>query len=269
MRARADPAQPGRFGTSTFGSAAPTCAGTGVRPNPSKLSGADSAAKLRAMVAPGGPRSPAQPSRTPQKAFGRPALAHPVWFLKTTIGVPHRASGAGMRPGRGHRMLGGRRWGETIGATVNAAREVPWAEYTLDRAAWKGLGASFLQRVLRRKAATVPPGRSTTMKDVWPPTCEFTSEFTSEFVVELPFHASRRSDICATTHNGSNKNEAVSDACVGAEETTNAEVAQVRHLLVMSALEARQAVPLNRRRPEFGPAVGHIGQLRSPWIAEK
>lgn len=53
----------------------------------------------------------------------------------------------------GRRMLRTRRWDPGHGRCVE---EVPWTDIALDRATWKDLEASFLQRVLRRKAAHVP-----------------------------------------------------------------------------------------------------------------
>lgn len=44
-------------------------------------------------------------------------------------------------------------------ATLDEVCEVAWTEHALDRAAWKVLEESFLQRVLRRKAAEALPGR--------------------------------------------------------------------------------------------------------------
>lgn len=41
---------------------------------------------------------------------------------------------------------------------VNAACEVAWIQHALDRAAWKCLEASPLQRALRRRVAVVPAG---------------------------------------------------------------------------------------------------------------
>lgn len=75
-----------------------------------------------------------------------------VRFLKATMWAPHRDSDAGsMRLGRGHRMVGGRKWDGRIQATVDVVCEPPWAKYALDRAAWRGLELNCLQWVLRRK----------------------------------------------------------------------------------------------------------------------
>lgn len=76
----------------------------------------------------------------------------------------HRKGGRTNRLNRGHRLLGKRRWDDTIQATVDAVVEVPWHCHAQNRDEWKYLEKSFTARLLRRQASglsEVPTGRHT------------------------------------------------------------------------------------------------------------
>lgn len=106
------------------------------------------------------PCSPALASLASRKTSrGRRSWAQCLVF-DGQMGVLHTTSDAGRMRLNRHRMLGGMRVDGPTYATADAVCDVVWPTTPSILPAWHGIEPCILQRLLRRKVATVPHGGS-------------------------------------------------------------------------------------------------------------
>lgn len=98
-----------------------------------------------------------QADRCPERRRSKSLGWKDAWWRHTIRGSHAGHRGTSNRLGRGHRLLGRRRWGDLIQQVVNTRGELPWQAMAHDREVWAELETEFVARAMRVSARTQQP----------------------------------------------------------------------------------------------------------------